>query len=263
MRIALKIGYDGTQFFGFACQPNLRTIQGDLKHALLDITGASRCHDLQFQYASRTDRGVSAAGNVIALTTELSREYLVYTLQGKLEDIWIRGVATVDKDFNPRHARQRWYRYFLQGGNLDLDKMREAAEAFTGHHDYTNYAKLEEKRPESSIDSIMITPREKFLCIDVKAHYFLWHQVRRIIAALEKVGKNMVDVDKIQASLDTPTHRHSFGNASPDYLILMDTLYTDIVFRKITMSHNTLGTHATWHQARALIFDAIRKTPKF
>ena len=71
MRVALKIAYDGTRFHGYARQPNVRTVEGEILHSLrraklLDDPRAAR-----FEGASRTDRGVSALGNVIAFDSRL------------------------------------------------------------------------------------------------------------------------------------------------------------------------------------------------
>lgn len=263
MRIALKIGYDGTKFHGFAVQPDVRTIEGDLIKNLQKITGMTDGHKLEFQYASRTDRGVSAAGNVIALTTEIPMKKLVYSLQDTLEDIWITGMTPVNNEFNPRYASMRGYRYFLPAGKCDLDKMRQAAQLFIGKHDYTNYCKLEDKSPLTTITSIQITPHGSFYLIDMTAHYFLWHQVRRIVAALEKVGKHEVDLPDIHASLATPHHPCSFGNAAPEYLVLLDVIYPDIVFTDIVVYQKKLGDLVAHHRARALIFETIHTPPKF
>ncbi len=69
MRVAIKFAYDGKNFSGYARQPGQRTIE----QALLDILIEQRIfQDTKmscFRTASRTDKGVSALGNVCAFDT--------------------------------------------------------------------------------------------------------------------------------------------------------------------------------------------------
>ncbi len=74
MRFALRIAYDGTAFYGFQRQPDVRTVEGGelirvlskLGGVISDAGGSSN-----FKGASRTDRGgVSAFFNVVAFDTE-------------------------------------------------------------------------------------------------------------------------------------------------------------------------------------------------
>ena len=57
----IDLAYDGTDFHGYAKQPNVRTVQGDLEDALFRITGV-----VETVVAGRTDRGVHAAAQVLS-----------------------------------------------------------------------------------------------------------------------------------------------------------------------------------------------------
>ncbi len=59
-RYRLTVAYDGTDFHGWAAQPGLRTVCGDLAAALGVDTPA-------LTVAGRTDAGVHAAANVVSL----------------------------------------------------------------------------------------------------------------------------------------------------------------------------------------------------
>ena len=55
--IKLVIEYDGTNFVGWQIQPNGRSVQGEIKKAIKEITG----EDVNLIGASRTDAGVTLA----------------------------------------------------------------------------------------------------------------------------------------------------------------------------------------------------------
>ncbi len=61
--VALRIAYLGSGFFGFTKQPGLRTVQGELEDALVDLGCLAPGGGIRV--TSRTDRGVSALDNVV------------------------------------------------------------------------------------------------------------------------------------------------------------------------------------------------------
>ena len=61
MKIALKLAYLGGNYYGMQRQPDLVTIDSAVRKALLKIGVING----DFCYAGRTDRGVSALGQVI------------------------------------------------------------------------------------------------------------------------------------------------------------------------------------------------------
>ena len=154
-RILLRVAYDGTNYHGWQVQPNAKTIEGELNRILTQLTG----EEIQVTGASRTDAGVHALGNVAVFDT-LSRipaEKFSYALNQRLpEDIVVQSSVQVDDDFHPRHCDCRKtyeydilnrtfplpaYRntaYFLYG-DLDLDAMRKACQAFLGEHDFASF----------------------------------------------------------------------------------------------------------------------------
>ncbi len=62
MTARLDLEYDGTDFAGWARQPGLRTVEGELARALATLLGGA----LALTVAGRTDRGVHARGQVVS-----------------------------------------------------------------------------------------------------------------------------------------------------------------------------------------------------
>ena len=65
-RYRLDLAYEGTGFRGYARQPGLRTIQGELEDALETVLGGA----VESAVAGRTDAGVHARGQVISFDAD-------------------------------------------------------------------------------------------------------------------------------------------------------------------------------------------------
>ena len=232
MRIALKFAYDGGVFHGYARQPNLRTVEGEIiekitKNNIIEDLEASR-----FRTASRTDKGVSATGNIIAFNTNIFEKKMLDDLNKQSDSILFYGYKHVDDDFYPRYARLRQYRYYLDVKNLDTEKIIRALSFFTGEHDFSNFARIEQnKNPVKTIDNIIYFFDDDFLIVDFFAQTFLWNQIRRIISAVEKAGCGKIKEEEIIIALNNPKKIIDLGLAPPEPLILKDVFY-DFEFEK-------------------------------
>jgi tRNA pseudouridine38-40 synthase len=226
MRIAIKFAYDGRLFHGYARQPRLKTVEGEILNTLIEHKSITDTVSSQFRSASRTDRGVSALGNVIAFNTNTPVKNLLLGLSTELEVIIPYGVKEVNATFNPRYAQLRQYRYYLPICDLDVNKIIAAAALFTGEHDFSNFARVEpDKNPIRTINNIVFTEDEDFLVVDFYAQTFLWQQIRRIISALKKVGQGTLEIKQISDALQNPDKKVDFGLAPAEPLILKNIMY--------------------------------------
>lgn len=226
MRVAIKFAYDGKQFHGYARQPNLKTVEGELIKALVKYGFIEDTKESFFRSASRTDKDVSALSNVVAFNTETSKKRILKDLSNELIDIVPYGFADVESDFNPRYAKLRQYRYYLPVANLDLEKIISTSACFTGEHNFSNFTKLESfKDPVRTIDNIIFTFENDFLIIDFYAQTFLRHQIRKIISALIKIGNAKLEKEHIIEALINPNKKVDFGLALAEPLILKDIVY--------------------------------------
>ena len=226
MYVALKFAYDGRKFNGYARQPRLKTVEGEIIKALIKHGFIEDTSESFFRSASRTDKGVSALSNVIAFKTDASKKNILENLSDEFNDIIFYGVKQLESDFNPRYASMRWYRYYMSKDDFDIEKILLAATSFTGEHNFSNFAKIESfKDPVRTIDNIVFTNDETFLVADFFAQTFLWHQIRRIISALTKIGSGRLVKEQIVEALCNPDKKIDFGLAAAKPLLLKNIFY--------------------------------------
>ncbi len=222
-RAAVKIAYDGRLFMGSQRQPGGCTVEDEVIRCLRRIEAVDSPEKARFRTASRTDRRVSALGNVVAFDTTFERGQLLQALNSQSDSVFFLGVAEVPDTFNPRRAHQRWYRYFHPIDGLDQDRLNSALKLFEGNHDFRRFCKPEGRETTKRIESITAFPIGDFVVIDIRAREFLRNLIRRIVATAAQVAEGKASLDDVEAALRG--EERSFGLAPAEYLILMDVAY--------------------------------------
>ncbi|MEQ6902510.1 tRNA pseudouridine(38-40) synthase TruA [Nocardioides sp. YIM 152588] len=217
MRIRIDLAYDGTDFKGWASQPALRTVQGELTAALHTVLRVP-AGTLQVTCAGRTDSGVHARGQVAHcdLPAEVvdrlpdSLEPVTRRLNGVLDpDLRIHALTVAPEGFDARFGAL-WRRYAYRIADrpelvdplrrrhvlawpraLDLDAMNEAAAGLVGLHDFAAFCKqregattirtLQELRWSRDADGIAVG--------HVRADAFCHSMVRALVGCLIAVGE--------------------------------------------------------------------------
>lgn len=228
MRVALKIAYEGRSFYGHQRQPDARTVEGECIAALRRARLLTDPQSAFFRSASRTDRGVSAVGNVIAFNAALRPEAVVGAFNGKARDVWAWAFAAVPESFHPRHARERWYRYHLLEPP-PMGRLRDAGRLFEGEHDFRWFTSDPPASP-MALREVEVQAEPGLVTIDVRARSFRRGMVRRIVAAMVSCASGDIEAGDIQAALEG--ERHDFGLAPAEPLVLMDVAY-DIPFHSL------------------------------
>lgn len=225
-RYAVKLAYDGSRFHGSQAQPEpIRTVQGEMALAMRKLG----TDEPLLRFAGRTDAGVSARGNVVAMETDFPREKLLQALTRNMEDAWAWAIADIDRGFDPRLARERSYRYHLRSP-LDATVLRDALLPFVGRHDFTGFCKLEAGRdPVRHVTDVRVRRDGAYLVVDVAGESFLWNQVRRMVEAGRRVAAGELASDIIPRTLEAGKPA-DLGTARPEGLVLMDVEYSGIVF---------------------------------
>ena len=230
-KIALKIAYNGISFHGFARQPSVHTVEGEIVKQLInrdiirDITSA------MIRYASRTDKQVSALTNVITFYSDRSTKQILSLISDQFENIFPYGICEVSDSFNPRFAKSRSYQYFLPSHRFSLEKLQDALSLFEGEHDFSNFARIESHRnPVRTIEKIEINHRAEVTLIEIKAQTFLWNQIRRIIEASMRYAKDKISLGQIKLALERPDIKVDFNMAPALPLLLKDISFPNLSF---------------------------------
>ena len=218
----MKIAYDGSAFHGQARQPGLRTVEGEVIHTLTTIRAIRDPRSARLQSASRTDRGVSALGNVVAFDTTHAPHAAVRAFNARARDVWAWAAAGVPEDFSARRARERWYRYRLPGEH-NVRALDAALQVFQGGHDFRNFTR-DRARTLAEIDVARALKDGDAVALDFKAPSFRWNLVRRLVAASLRVESGDASIADLRRALTEPV-RVDLGLAPPEPLVLMDVAY--------------------------------------
>ncbi len=235
MKYMMVISYDGSKFYGFQRQKNVRNVQGDLEKNLGKILD----EEILVKGAGRTDASVHAKGQVVHFSTNKKITNLKYKLNKNLQDIKVKKIAKVDADFHARHSalsKTYLYKIDLSGkkdnhyynvikANLDIKKMQEASLIFLGTHDFHNFVSGQREDYHSTIYDIKIYKINKVLYLKFTGIAFYRYMVRNLVGALIEVGKGKIDKSIIQDMLNNPNIEKRLPTASPSGLYLMKINY--------------------------------------
>lgn len=166
-RWRLRIAYRGTEFHGFAAQPSVKTVAGELAASLKNLARLEAAPIIVC--AGRTDAGVHAIGQVIHVDLPdplpegnagpVTPQQLCRSLNRQLgRSISVIEATRVSQHFDARHsATWRRYRYVIHEGlapdplladwawnvpgPLDVRAMAQAIGAVMGSHDFRAFCR--------------------------------------------------------------------------------------------------------------------------
>lgn len=257
VRMALVIEYDGADFAGLQRQSNGRSIQGEMEAAAAAL-GAAEC---EFRASGRTDAGVHARGQVVAmdLPESVARGNPVSALNWHLPlSVRVRRAAVAPAGFDPRRdARLRTYHYFLCAGqpvpplmrhrmgrikaHLDLERMRQAAGILLGCHDFKQWRSsqcqgtrtvLDLKRVEVDRWSGGAFHGMDEQCFEMwfSCRSFLHKMVRYLVGGIARVGAGKLSPEELAAHLEAGTLPPRVAPADPWGLVLENVEYEMALF---------------------------------
>lgn len=222
-RWLVRFGYDGAAYRGWARQPGLRTVEGEIGRGMVRAGITSSVASARVEVASRTDRGVSAVGNALTLRSSLSPAPLLRALNGTAPDMAFFATTAVPESFRVRAATRRVYRYFEPTGAHDFDRWAEIARRFSGRVDVRSFGRgLPSDAPVwRTVESVGVSPVPGGAEIELRAPSFVWGMVRKIVATLREVEAGRISFERLDRALRGEL-RLTVPMAEPEALVLWD-----------------------------------------
>ncbi len=221
LRLRIDLAYDGSNFSGWAIQPDRRTVQAQVEEAIEKIARVR----IESIVAGRTDAGVHATGQVIHvdIPDSIAIEDLAYKLNRILdEDIRINRIEVAPPAFHARFsALRRYYQYRILDENkviqplarlntagwyrpLDLNLMNQASKLLLGTNDFAAFCKYREGA--TTVRTLekyeWVRDSEGYLVADVVADAFCYSMVRNLVGAVVCVADGRFEPSWIKTLLE-------------------------------------------------------------
>jgi len=240
--VRLEIEYDGAGFRGWARQPGLRTVQGELETALATILR----EQVELTVAGRTDTGVHALGQVASFETSSEPPAdLTRRLNGLApDDVAVTRAEVVAAGFNARHdAKARSYRYRLLARSapspfeigkslwwphrIDRAALDACAAALPGTHDFTAFTptQTDHVRFERDILDASWTEEGGILSFRITADAFMRNMVRVLVGTQLEVASGRRTVESFTKLLGGAPRTAAGDTAPPHGLYLESVSY--------------------------------------
>ncbi|KAL0868244.1 hypothetical protein ABMA27_007776 [Loxostege sticticalis] len=269
-KVAMLLGYCGVDYYGMQRNPGVRTIEEDLFKALWDakyITEEdyNNQQNTLFQRSSRTDKGVSAARQVVSLKLplEVSAEEIN---KGLPECIKIFGIKRVTNKFNSKvKCDARTYSYTLPTYVFEpsleseeerkqyritpekLEEVNKVLSTYKGTKSYHNFTEKKHFQDPSSlrymmgfnVDRVFVESDMEFAVLLVKGQSFMLHQIRKMVGLMLAVVRGLTD---------TATMEKAFGKdrvmipTAPGLGLVLDMVHYTRYDARYKDSHDSL----TW-----------------
>ena len=238
----LDLSYDGSGFRGYARQPDVRTVQGELEAVLARIV-----EPVDTVVAGRTDAGVHARHQVVSFFTAktLQPDRLAHSLTKLLgPEVAVYAAAQVPDDFSARFsATRRTYHYRILNSRhpdplrravswhvkdqLDLRSMNRALEFLVGEHDFASFCR---RREGASTVRTMLSAGwsarpDSILELEIAGTAFCHQMVRSVVAFTVEVGRGRVEADTTPAVIRARDRNAARGAAPPHGLVLWQVDY--------------------------------------
>ena len=224
VRFRVDLAYDGTDFAGWAKQPGLRTVEGDLVKMFEKVFGKSKT-DFDMRVAGRTDSGVHAKHQVCHLDIPQKRlprigrdplnAFRLNTLIA--DDLIILDIHQITSDFDARFsALGRRYRYTIVDPEfkkdpmlvryalthkrvLDVDLMNLAAKELIGLKDFAAFCKP--RAGASTIRNLTTFEVSRdpggLITIDIHADAFCHNMIRSLVGSIIAVADGRLSIQDL------------------------------------------------------------------
>lgn len=237
----ITLAYDGTDFGGWAKQPNAPSIQEHLEEALRTLTGKQTV----VTGSGRTDAGVHARAQIAHF--ESSKAVTLRSLNALLpQTIRITSLEKAPKDFHARFsAKRKTYHYSLNLTQvtdpftskytthfpypLDLSLMKEALPYFIGTHDFTSFANVggSAKEMTKRLYRLDLIPTSQGIRLEFEGNGFLYKMVRNIVGTLLDIAQGKIPISELESIFSARDRKKSGRAAPPEGLTLHAVEYSE------------------------------------
>ncbi len=240
----MTITYDGTAYCGWQKQHNAQnSIQGKIEAVLSKMCG----EPVSVHGSGRTDAGVHAKGQVASFkcsTEKTPLEIKKYLNLYLPKDIAVKALDEADERFHARLSAKRktyLYRINISGisnvferkyiydlsGELDIEKMKKAAEKLLGKHDFKAFSSVKRTK-KSTVREIYAIEVEKLdgeIDVSVTGNGFLYNMVRIIVGTLIEAGRGERTPESVEETLLSLDRETAGYTAPPEGLVLVKVEY--------------------------------------
>ncbi len=236
-KFLFKIYYIGKKkYFGSQRQLEFITIEHCFLNALIERNYINESKNSQFEFASRTDRFVSARGSCFACI--IDKEPILMEINSVLpKEMGIWAYSKVPLDFSSRYnTKLRHYVYIVPTPLHYLEKkyminlaiLEKACKKLQGRHDFVNFSKKEKKEIITirDLDVVNLSVMNDYLVFSFKSRAFLRQQIRRIVKKLLELGTGEISYNEFIDLFDN-SKIVSYQPADPKGLILWDIIFDD------------------------------------
>ncbi|XP_020493752.1 tRNA pseudouridine synthase A isoform X1 [Labrus bergylta] len=234
-KVVLLLAYSGKGYYGMQRNPGtsqFRTIEDALvtsltKSGCIPENHGEDMRKMSFQRCARTDKGVSAAGQVVSLKLRLMEDIIPKINEHLPSQIRVLGLKRVTQGFNSKNnCDARTYAYMLPtvafspkdydtgditGFRLEPETLQRANRLFAlykGTHNFHNFTSQKAASDPSARRYIMeMSCGEPFVCsgtefavITVRGQSFMLHQIRKMIGLVIAVIRGYAKEEVVERS---------------------------------------------------------------
>ncbi|XP_013089214.2 pseudouridylate synthase 1 homolog [Biomphalaria glabrata] len=229
-KIAMVVAYNGKGYFGVQVNPGFQTIESDILPALSKIGAITQAEaecpaKMWFQRGSRTDKNVSAAGQIFSLKAVLVPDLIIKLNEELPPQIRAFGFVRTTNGFDSKNwCDSRTYMYMtptfafapIEKFITDdyrttsdiLERIRAILKKFVGTHKFHNFTsgvKYEEACAKRYIINFecsdpYVRDGIEFITIRVKGQSFMMHQIRKMIGLTMAIVRGYCPESTIEAS---------------------------------------------------------------
>lgn len=237
-KCVLLLSYCGAGYNGMQINPGVRTIEEELINALYKVEAitedAKAClGKMSFQRCARTDKGVSAARQVVSLKMVPEQSMLPKINMHLPPEIRVIAMKRTTRGFDAKdHCSARTYEYvaptyaFAEDSQTTsnyriteekIGELNEVLSKFTGTHNYHNFTSGK-KYSDPSAKRYIIKfkcgrtfekDEREFITISIKGQSFMLHQIRKMIGLVLAITRGVVpmsvlDLARKEEKVDIP-----------------------------------------------------------